>query len=273
MTPLAATLIPNSEYNERSCIVMFGQLGNRGRPGEPGALYPVSMRIISELQLLGPQGFVSAVGLTCSGTLSPYALPDGGPHLLAAKMSRTSVAGEGNGLAAPNDCVTLFGAEATYRLRMYYSGGYSPDGVSGIRPGEFSRFFRLFAHGPSGQEDVVLSASGVTYTVQGGQLRVLGLADLGGNTSITSECYHVDADNYIDVCISATSADAARAVKTLEHPAAEGGRLYNPGGPGNNPFPGVRYTSPGPRSSVPVMDAISNPRTVTFVDPCNTVLA
>ena len=40
--------------------------------------------------------------------------------------------------------------------------------------------------------------------------------------------------------------------------------FYNPGGPGNNPTPGVTYTSPGPSLSQPVIQALDDPLTVTY---------
>jgi hypothetical protein len=41
--------------------------------------------------------------------------------------------------------------------------------------------------------------------------------------------------------------------------------FYNPGGPGNDPTNGVRYTSPGPSQVQPVIDALHDPMTVTFI--------
>jgi hypothetical protein len=40
--------------------------------------------------------------------------------------------------------------------------------------------------------------------------------------------------------------------------------LYNPGGPGNDPAAGVRYSAPSPPISEPVMIALRNPMTVTY---------
>jgi hypothetical protein len=47
------------------------------------------------------------------------------------------------GATFPNDCVALYGSAAKYRLRMYTSGGFSPDGVRSCYPTEYSRYFRL----------------------------------------------------------------------------------------------------------------------------------
>ena len=41
--------------------------------------------------------------------------------------------------------------------------------------------------------------------------------------------------------------------------------FFNPGGPGNAPTPGVPYTRPGPAQREPVLVALDDPLTVTFV--------
>jgi hypothetical protein len=58
---------------------------------------------------------------------------------------------------------------------------------------------------------------------------------------------------------------AARRITTVEIPST--GRykpLYNPGGPGKDPAPGVHYSAPSPPISEHVMIALSNPLTVTY---------
>src|SRR5690606_17464064 len=127
VTPLVASINPNLEFNERSTVVIFGEFGNRLAPDEPGARYPVRFEIIADetpLELIGPGGRVaSAVGLTYGDGTAPltaYA-PGRGPTLVAAKLSRMSVAGEGApaafGAQMPNDGVALYGPDAAYRLR------------------------------------------------------------------------------------------------------------------------------------------------------------
>lgn len=58
--------------------------------------------------------------------------------------------------------------------------------------------------------------------------------------------YAEDRDNYIDIILVGDE-EAARNVTFVEIPALEGGyrAFYNPGGPGPEPFEGVRYTAPG----------------------------
>lgn len=66
MTPLAASLLPNVEYNERQTVVLIGLWGNRLTPGTPGAYFPVQVEIIDDptnpLIMIGPNGFTNATG-------------------------------------------------------------------------------------------------------------------------------------------------------------------------------------------------------------------
>ena len=58
--------------------------------------------------------------------------------------------------------------------------------------------------------------------------------------------------------------EAARHVTFVEIPALEGGyrAFYNPGGPGPEPFEGIRYTAPGPPDMEPVIIALDDPMRV-----------
>ena len=104
---------------------------------------------------------------------------------------------------------------------------------------------------------------GVDYQVAGGTLRILGLSDLGQRQDSYDDCYAEDGDNYIDVILAGDEA-AARHVTTLEMPGIAGGYepLYNPGGPGPTPFPGVVYTEPSPPVMQPVTIALDYPMRV-----------
>ena len=78
-------------------------------------------------------------------------------------------------------------------------------------------------------------------------------------------CYTELRNNYIDIILDGSIA-AARRITTVQIPST--GRyepLYNPGGPGNDPAPGVLYSAPSPPTSEPVIDALNNPMTVTYV--------
>jgi hypothetical protein len=110
----------------------------------------------------------------------------------------------------------------------------------------------------------VLSTTNHTYRIAGHALRILGLADLGPKQQTYDDCYRDDKDNYIDIVIAGEAA-AARRITGVEIPASGGySPLYNPGGPGDNPTSGMRYSSPGPSQLEPVWVALSNPMTVTF---------
>ncbi len=274
--PTAASIYPNFEFNERHVVVLFGEFGNRLLPGEPGARYPTRVEVVDDggppLRLAGLQVVVSAVGLFKDSTTSPY---ESGPVLVGAKLNRLSTAGEGGPLFLssnlPNDGRALYGAAARYRLRVLTSGGFSPDGVRGVRPTDFARVFRLHARGGAG-ETVLLTETDVDYQVAGGTVRVLGLADLGlPQTShgriVYDDCYVEDHDNYIDIILNGDEA-AVRQITHVEIPATgEYEPFYNPGGPGNDPTPGVRYTAPGPPDLQPVVIALDNPMVITYVDP------
>jgi hypothetical protein len=275
VVPDAAGIVPNWELNERNVVVVFGKFGNRGLPGETGAEYPVRLDILpagSPLMLAGPSGDRSAVGLSWSTERSGYAA---GPTLVGAKLNRVDGPPRGEGGVAfigndtmPNDEVTLYGDKARFRLRTLTTGGFSPDGVLGVRPNDFERFFRLHAVGSDGS-DVILDKAGVDYSVMGGTLRVLGLSDLGkkedqANGVIYDDCYREDHDNYIDVILAGDDA-AAGHLTAPEMPGTQGnhGALYNPGGPGATPFEGVRYTAPSPPVIQTILIALDDPMRVS----------
>jgi hypothetical protein len=271
------TMTPNFELSERNTVVMFADLGNRGLPDEPDARYPVKLEIVpasdgTELMLAGPQGDVVATGLTYATDNTPYVT---GPTLVGAKLNRVDneVGGEGpvgvfGDGTMPNDERTLFGDAGDFRLRMLTSGGFSPDGVRGVLPTDFESFFRIHAQGPDGAK-VVIDRVGEPVEVSGGTLTVIGISDLGRPESTEEgvffdDCYSEDRDNYLDIILSGDEA-AARSITDLEIPSLEGGyaAFYNPGGPGQTPTPGVRYTAPGPPRMQPVTIALDDPMRVT----------
>lgn len=280
ITPLAASITPNLEYNERSTVVVLGYFGNRIAPGQPGAIYPVKLEVAASrtpLKLVGPGGVVvSAAGLSYGDGSTPMTAydPGSGPKLVAAKLSVMSNAGESAPAAfsgaLPNDGISLYGSDAEYRLRVFTSGGFSPDGVQSLLPTDFSQFFRIETVDANG---VVrwLTQAGVPYQLPGGTITVLGLADLGPVQQSYDDSYVEDHDNQIDIVLSGDKA-AIATIKAVQIPAS-GSYLpfYNPGGPGNTPTPGVTYSQPGPSETQPVIDALSNPMTVTYIAPGSTV--
>lgn len=273
--PHAATMIPNWEENERNTVVLFGDFGNRQKSSAPDALFPVRLDIVADetpLLLIGPDGKTfNAVGLSWQTDKSPY---DAGPVLVGAKLNWVGETAVGEaGIPAlvpagylPNDELALYD-EGDFRLRVLTSGGFSPNGVTGLRPDMFEAFFRLQAKGANG-ETVILDKVGVTYAVAGGNLRVVGLSDLGQKADaqkgiVYDDCYVEDRDNYIDIILVGDEA-AARNILFVEIPSLAGGygAFYNPGGPGPEPTEGVIYTAPGPADLEPVIIALDDPMRV-----------
>ncbi|MCC2624927.1 MAG: phospholipase [Burkholderiales bacterium] len=268
VTPYVASINPNLEFNERSVVVLFGSFGNRLTPGTNGAIYPINVTVVKNLQLVGPNGPVSAVGLTKASTNAYES--NSGPQLLAAKLSVMNIMGEGVGCCNafssgyPNNGVSYYGeSNAQYRLRLYTSGGFSPDGVAAVLPTDFATFFRIQVTSSNGTVSWITQA-GVPYSFPEGTIQVVGLADLGLAGSTLNDAYIEDFDNYIDIVLKGDVA-AMRRITAVEIPASGGYKpFYNPGGPGNNPTPGVIYTSPGPYKLQPVTMAIDNPLTVSY---------
>jgi hypothetical protein len=272
---------PNWELNERNCVVAFGDFGNRGLSSEADAVFPVRLDIVEDdtpLLLIGPGGQeFNAVGLSWETDSTPY---DAGPRLVGAKLNFVGeeAIGEG-GLPLvgstigmmPNDEFSLYD-EGDFRIRVLTTGGFSPDGVTGLRPDMYEDFFRVHVNGADG-ETVLLEKVGVEYEVAGGTLRVVGLSDLGQRENpdkgiYYGDCYAEDRDNYIDIILVGDE-EAARSITFVEIPSLEGGysAFYNPGGPGPEPFEGVRYTAPGPPDMEPVIIALDDPMRVDRAAP------
>ena len=274
--PNSAGMLPNWELNERNTVVVFGDFGNRGLSSEEGAVFPVRLDIVEDetpLLLIGPNGQeFNAVGLSWETDTSPY---DSGPKLVGAKLNHVGneALGEG-GLGfgtrsgvLPNDELSLYD-EGDFRIRVLTTGGFSPDGITGLTPTMFEDFFRIHANGSNG-EVVLLEKVGQEYLVAGGTLRIVGLSDLGQKENpdegiFYDDCYAEDRDNYIDIILVGDEA-AARNITHIEIPSLEGGysAFYNPGGPGPEPFDGVRYTAPGPADLEPVINALDNPMRIS----------
>lgn len=276
--PQVAALWPNFEYNERSTIVIFGHFGNRIDPNDDGSLYPVRVEVVSSqtpLTLVGPGAeLVSAVGMGVDTPGSPYTDPNvpaedrGGPQLAAAKLTRYSSEGDTGpaifqpGLL-PNHGEALYGDAAQYRLRVFTTGGMTLDGVRGMHPDEYERFFRVIARDNAGQE-ISIDRQGVDYEINGARLRIEGLADLGLRQDEYDDCYQEDKDNQIDIIISG-DIDAVRAIDRVQMPSTgDYSPVYNPGGPGNDPAPGVRYAAASPPIDVEVLDALDDPLVVNY---------
>lgn len=269
--PYVAAAVPNYDYNERSTVVVYGKFGNRLAPGTEGAVHPVRLDIVGDLELVGPgPTFVNATGMSVQAGTA-YGNPDDppeqrrGPRLVAAKLTRMSAVGDqapaAYASASPNDGITLYGGQAQYRLRMYTSGGFSPNGVQGLRPDQYSQFFRVRAG------DQMLEQTGVPYDLGVGTVTVVGLAELGRLGDQYDDTYVEDQDNQIDVILSGDE-EAIRLITAVDVPSLPPySPFYNPGGPGNSPTQGVRYTSPSPPHSQTVWMALDEETTVTYIAP------
>jgi hypothetical protein len=281
VTPMNISVIPNSEYNERSTLVMNGDFGNRLDPADPAAVYPVQFEIVDEMFLVTQHGLFNAIGLTFGNGSEPLTayLPGKGPRLCAAKLTRASagLAGEGAPAGqssgyAPNDLVALYGDSAEYRLRILTTGGFSPDGVRSVYPSEFARYFRVgvVPQGidPEDYENLLwLTETDASYEVPGyGVIEVVGLAELGVASPSYDDAYVEDHDNQIDIVLRGDEAAIARVAVVHIPAAAPYSAFYNPGGPGNRPNPETTYSQPGPEYYQPVTIALDDPMQVSY-DP------
>lgn len=274
---------PNSDYNERAVMVLFGQFGNRLELDDPDVLYPVTIEVVEDdtpMMLIAPDGsLTSAVGLSAEAPGSPYHTPGNGPRLTGAKLNVMSAVGDGGppGFTnfTPNDGIALYGDDAQYRLRVYTTGGYTPDGVIGLKPNQYDNFFQVQVTNDAG-EIVPLLRAGTEYFVDGASIEVVGLAELGmpGQVVDGNDCYGDDKDNQIDIVLKG-DVEAMRKVTGVRVPSEEPAgehtpdgywQFYNPGGPGNDPVEGTTYSQGSPDHTVPVTIAIDDPMTVTYID-------
>ena len=116
VVPNSAGLVPNWELNERNTVVVFGDFGNRGAPGEADAVYPAKLEIVDDgtpLRFLGPDGEESGVGLTWEGQgATGYGT---GPQLVGAKLNHVgdAPAGEGGAPSSNGRCCPTTSSRST----------------------------------------------------------------------------------------------------------------------------------------------------------------
>ncbi|WP_231857086.1 DUF4114 domain-containing protein [Synechococcus sp. MIT S9509] len=200
---------------------------------------------------------------------------------MSAKLNRYSDLGEGGpvGVGASsqhNSGSDSYGDQAQYRLRLYTSAGFSPDGIASLMPDDFSRFFQLKATTQSG-ENITITETGVTYAIGGrGTISVVGLADLAPAGTPVNAAYVEDHDNYYDVILEG-DLNAIKALSAVRMPSGNGySAVYNPGGPGNSPdAPGAApgpFTVPSQDHSIPISFDLDGARQVTFVETDGAVL-
>jgi hypothetical protein len=282
VTPSAVGVFPNVEISERNTIVMAGEFGNKKPSSDPEARYVTKVEIVGDLILIGPGGQeFNAKGLAKETFSSPYD-PDNGPRLVGAKLNYCDPnVADGPSINLPvappgNDEYSLYGdilsqagsdGKVACRLRVLTSGGFSPDGVRGVLPTDYEKFFRVHAIAED-ESTTMLVKVNQDYTVKGGTLMVIGLSDLGPlggvNGATYDDCYDEDGDNYIDIILIGDD-EAMRNITHVEVPSLIGGysAFYNPGGPGPTPYPDASYTAPGPADLEPVILALDNPMRVS----------
>jgi len=273
VTPITASFLPNLEFNERQTVVISGEWGNRIAPGEPGARYPVTVSIVddgSPLRFVTDTGLISAVGLSVESQ-NPY-VEGNGPRILAAKLNAFSDLGEGSpawqGSSTANSGADLYADQAMYRLRIYTSAGFSPDGIASISPDDFSRFFQLTALDQGGHE-LLLLETGVDYVISGfGAVRILGIADTGLVQDSYNAAYIEDHDNQYDIILSGDLAAIER-LQSVRMPSGDGySPVYNPGGPGNDPDnnPPGPFTVPSSDQTVDITHDFTAASFVSYVE-------
>ncbi len=273
VNPVTASFLPNSEFNERQTVVLTGDWGNRLQPGDPDARYPVTVRIaetIPPLQLVTDQGLVNATGFEIASD-NPY-VEGNGPKLVGANLDAYSSLGEGAPLwvaaSNGNSGADLYADEAQFRLRLYTSAGFSPDGIGSLLPTDFGEYFLLEAIDLQGRS-VWISETGVDYAIGNlGTIRVVGLADTGPLQEEYNEAYIEDHDNQYDIILTGDPAAIAQ-LTTVHMPSAGDYRpVYNPGGPGNDPAsnPDVPFTVPSSPHSIEIAQLQGANPYVTFVE-------
>ncbi|MCK9510991.1 MAG: DUF4214 domain-containing protein [Pigmentiphaga sp.] len=273
VTPLTASFLPNTEYNERQTVVLTGYWGNRLGTDDADAVYPVYVDIVATdtpLTLLTADGLVPAVGLGIESQ-NPY-MEGNGPRLVGANLDRISDLGEGAPFwllsSNQNSGIDLFGDEAAFRLRLYTSAGFSPDGIASILPDEFGRYFALEAIDAHGRTVWIRDAE-VDVEIAGlGVVRVLGIADTGPAQDDYDLAYVEDHDNQYDI-ILAGDAEAIAAIQRVHLPSeGDYSPVYNPGGPGNDPAgnPDAPFTVPSSPHSVEVAHLTGQDPYVSYVE-------
>ncbi len=273
VNPATASFLPNGEYNERQTVVLTGDWGNRLQPDDPDARYPVSVRVVATeppLELVTADGLVAATGFEVNSH-NPY-VEGNGPRMVGANIDFYTDLGEGAPLwlaaSNGNSGADLYGDEAQFRLRVYTSAGFSPDGIGSLLPTDFSTYFQIEAIDLQGRS-VWITETGVDYAIgELGTVRVVGLADTGPAQAEYNEAYVEDHDNQYDIILAGDAAAMAR-LATLHMPA-EGDYLpvYNPGGPGNDPAsnPDVPFTVPSSPQSIEIAHVHGDNPYVTFVE-------
>ena len=130
-------------------------------------------------------------------------------------------------------------AQNLYRLRLYISGGMTPNGVNGVLPTHFDDYITInFSDG------TFIDQANVPADIEGGTVTVLGLADLGLKHRTTQ--FVTWRIGTTTLMLEVSGEDQGLAISQVVSVLAfsKGKQLYNPGGPGTTPTPGTPYTAP-----------------------------
>ncbi len=134
-------------------------------------------------------------------------------------------------------------------------------------PNQYRKFFQLVARSQSGKLVSLINAN-QEYLIDGEPITVVGIADrtIKATPDQFNECLQDDSENQIDIVLKGSEA-AMRKLIAVKIPAQGNGYhpLYNDGGPGSTPTDGVRYTAPGPRQTMHLINGLDDPLQATFV--------
>lgn len=222
------------------------------------AFYPTKFEIVKDLTFIGPgtgtgpwtQDTVTKKNgkglsnvLDDDGKISQPPHPyERGPTLIGAHLAPYDDTGD----SKSNDCVATYDEDkCKWRLRFYYTGGYTPNGLAGIRPTDYESHWVLEAEWGEGDDtqSLNLTKQNVEYEVNGGKVTVVGLSELAAaadkpepvDTCLTAnknppntedpyskacydKCYVEDHDNYIDIILMGDEV-ALESIKTLHQPS------------------------------------------------------
>ena len=132
---------------------------------------------------------------------------------------------------------------------------------------EFSKYFEIRAKKPNGRTRKI-SSSERHYRVQGGKIKILGIADLRQGKEAENEfTYSEDHDNQLDIIIKASSRRAAASLKQVILPDPRLGThspIYTPGGPGSGPSIATTFTESNGGQILNIKKAINSPYTVSW---------
>jgi len=212
VTPECVVLGPANEGNELDTVLFIGELGD----GVAATLNPVKINVVGDIKLQGPDGEISAQGISFSNPGDMEYLPSS-VRMVYARLWDVAVFDEaplppipGPPGMYPNYCQSLF-PSTSHVLRVAFSGGITLDGVTGVEPSNRELFQVL---NPLTDE----------------QVPYLGLADLGNSVDgVEGQAYVQDGDNYIDLCLSLPALPPSLAVSLTCNPEG-GSSLYPPKG-------------------------------------------